>query len=99
MPVGRKPNFENGKPKTPNSNGPIWSTCITLWYAPSKRPSGFTLREIERGRTERIYGNASSDYAPGGSNRKTRPLVTMLQIFLSLIHILKIFIFILIDLK
>lgn len=52
-------------------------------------------QKTEKGRTERIHGSASSDYAPGDGNMKTRPPVTMLQIFSSLIHILKFFIFIL----
>ena len=47
-PVGEKLSYKNGKPKTPIPNRPIWSTHITLWYAPSKRPSGFTPSDTER---------------------------------------------------
>ena len=51
-PVGEKTIFENGKPKTPIPNRPIWSTHITLWYAPSKRASGFTPRRQREWRAD-----------------------------------------------
>ena len=98
IPTGASPWARNYLIRTAN---PRLQSQTDLSGAPTSRygtlhPSAHPgLRPEGRENDERIHGSASSDYAPGGSNMGMRLHVTMLQIFSSLIHILKFFIFIL----
>ena len=98
IPTGASPWARNYLIRTAN---PRLQSQTDLSGAPTSRygtlhPSAHPgLRPEGREKDERIHGSASSDYAPGGSNMGMRLHVTMLQIFSSLIHILKFFIFIL----
>ena len=102
IPTGASPWARNYLIRTAN---PRLQSQTDLSGAPTSRygtlhPSAHPgLRPEGRENDERIHGSASSDYAPGGSNMGMRLHVTMLQIFSSLIHILKFFILSLIDLK
>ena len=86
IPTGASPWARNYLIRTAN---PRLQSQTDLSGAPTSRygtphPSAHPrLRPEGREKDERIHGSASSDYAPGDGNMRTRPPVTMLQIFSS----------------